>query len=517
MGGGAEVAFGADRIGDEQVPAVVEVSDFLVGVAGEGGFEQPGGFGFLGGIGGECEGLVVEERSGVGAREASDEDEGEEGKNGDVELGFASERVLSGRRNEGGERGGDEGEGGNVELEIEEGEDQVAGEGGAGEGAGRGRFAAWRAGADQFAKEKGCEGEAAEQAGDAGFGVELKRGAVELEDVFHAAVELGAVARKHERGGAGTPAEQRSVVAHEETGVGHGRALAVALGEFGGRGVGVEEQRAGARMGESDGEEEEGSRGADDEELFARQPGVEESEDGERGDGDQSAAAAAGKEHECGEGGGKQPGETRGTVGGGKGEAEEKRQGEDGEAGGVVGVAERVGIAGEKARQKRRGAFGVEEIEQPTGDAEGGDDGEELREAEDEGASAVGRIGLQRIVQQEKRGERAEGDKADEEARALVKAKRGGKKEDCREKGGGERPRPRRKRERFGEPCAGGQGEQRRGGCGPEEQQPRHRVGARGAGIDDGQQENAGDGDETQQPDEAGGEDGGGIAHAFAG
>lgn len=454
LGGGAEVAFGADRIGDEQVPAVVEVGDFLVGVAGERSFEELGGFVLLGGVGGESESVAVEHRGWVGAGEAGDEEEREEGENGDVELGFAGERLFSGRCDEGSERGGDEGEGRNVELEIEQGENQVADEGGAGEGARRGRLATCRAGAEEFAKQKSREGEAGQQAGGAGFGIELKRCAVELEDVFDAAVELSAVARKDERGGAGAPAEQRSIVAHENCGVGHGRALAVALGEFGGRGVGVEEQRARARMGESDGEEEESAGAADDEELFARESGVEKSEDGERGDGDQPAAAAAGKQHECGERGGKQPGEARATVGRGKGEAGEKWEGEDGEAGGVVGVAERVGIAGEKSRQKRRGALGVEEIEQPTGDTENDDHGEKLGEAEQEGAGAS-RVGLQRIVQQEKRGERAEGNKADEKTRAAVKTEGGGEKKDRREEGNGERPGSQRKRERLDEPCAG--------------------------------------------------------------
>jgi len=113
-------------------------------------------------------------------------------------------------------------------LEIEDGENEIAGERGGGDRAGRETFAAIGAGGEQDAKKKRGEDEAAEEAGGAGFGEELERCAVELEDVFDAAVELGAVTWKNERGGAGSPAQQRTIGAHEKAGVGHRGALPIA-------------------------------------------------------------------------------------------------------------------------------------------------------------------------------------------------------------------------------------------------------------------------------------------------
>ena len=517
LGGGAEVAFGADGIGDEQVPAEIEVGDFLVGVLREGGFEEAGGFVGFGGIGGEIESVAVEQGSGVVAAEARDEDEREEGKSGEVELRFACEGTSGGRCCERSEGGGEEREGGDIELEIEKGKDEVASERDGGEGAGRERFAARGASADEFAKKKGDEGQSAKKAGGAGFGPELDGGAVKLEDVFDAAVELSAVSGKDERSGAGAPAEQRAVGAHEETGVRHGGALTVALGESDRGGVGVEKQGAGAGVREGGGDQKNGADGAGGKKLFARQAGVEDGDSDKGGDCDETGAAAAGEQHECAEGGGEEPGKARAAMGRGEGEPEKKREGEAGEAGGVVGVAERVGVARVEAGEQRGGVGGIEKIEQPTRDAECGSQGEKLGEAEEEGSGAIGGVGLEGVVEEKERGEGSERNETDEKAGAAVEAEDGGEKENGRKRGGGEGPRAAGECERGGAAGASGQREDRRRGCGPKKQLPRRRIGACRAGIDDGQQENAGDGDEAQQSDDARGGDKGGVAHAFGG
>ena len=113
---------------------------------------------------------------------------------------------------------------------------------------------------------EGGEGEGAGEAGGAEFGPELGGGAVELEDVFGAAVEAGAEMWIRKRGGAGTPAEERAVGTHPRGGGQHGGALDIAEVGRGG-GIGAGEHGARARIG--DGDEERREREREGEEDFA--------------------------------------------------------------------------------------------------------------------------------------------------------------------------------------------------------------------------------------------------------
>ena len=119
-----------------------------------------------------------------------------------------------------------------------------------------------KTGAAGVEEDERGKGERTDDAEAAEFGPELGGGVVQLEDVFGAAVESGAVAGVNEWGGAGAPAEERAIGAHAGGGGEHGGALDVAEVRLGG-GISWGKHGTRARVGENEGEADEHQEGGE--------------------------------------------------------------------------------------------------------------------------------------------------------------------------------------------------------------------------------------------------------------